>query len=245
VPYLNLDLNYFEHPKTRRLIGLLGRNSEVLPLRLWTYCGKVHAQDGELTGYAPQEIESIVGWWGKSGEMVSAFLNVGFLEKTDKGYAVHEWAEHEGHIVNFHKRAKIAAAARWGDATSNASSNAKSNPKHCPNLTNQPKKKRARGQARGPSPPLPAALDVDTFRSAWERWRTYRRELRRPLTPTGEDGLLRQLAEWGVSRAVAAIEHTIARGWQGIREPDPPGHGAGMNGSKSGGRYMPFGSPGR
>lgn len=56
---LNLDMDYFGHPKTKRLVGLLGRGAEVLPLRLWCHVGKYHAQDGRLAGYSPQEIEAI------------------------------------------------------------------------------------------------------------------------------------------------------------------------------------------
>ena len=67
MPYLNLDLNYFDHIKTKRLVGLLGRGSEVLPIRLWCACGKHRAESGKLDGYSAQEIESLVEWWGESG----------------------------------------------------------------------------------------------------------------------------------------------------------------------------------
>ncbi len=113
MPYLNLDLDYFDHPKTRRLIGLLGRGAEVLPLRLWSYCGKFHSDDGSLAGYSPQEIESIVQWWGKAGEATAALLDVGTLEPDVDGYRVHGWTEHQGHIKALRERAVKAARARW------------------------------------------------------------------------------------------------------------------------------------
>jgi hypothetical protein len=116
MPYLNLDIDYFDHPKTKRLVGLLGKGSEVLPLKLWSYCGKFHAEAGDLTGYSGQEIESLVGWWGKSGECVNAMVTVGFIEKTDTGYRVHDWSEHAGHLGAFKARAKNAAEVRWAKA---------------------------------------------------------------------------------------------------------------------------------
>ena len=136
MPYLNLDLDYFDHPKTRRLIGLLGKGSEVIPIRVWAYVGKYHARDGKLAGYSAQEIESIVGWWGKEGELVEALLKVGFLRNNGDGFYVHDWIDHEGHIVAYKEKAQMMANARWGreslqelcNAPSNALSNAITKP---------------------------------------------------------------------------------------------------------------------
>ncbi len=121
MPYLNLDVNYFNHIKTVRLVGLLGRGAAELPLRLWAHCGANIAKAGSLAGYSAQEIESLVGWWGKTGDCVEAMIKVGFIERTGEGFQVHDWDEHEGHLISYHYRAKEAAKARWAsvkDATS-------------------------------------------------------------------------------------------------------------------------------
>lgn len=149
MPYLNLDLDYFTHPKTSRLVGLLGRGAAELPIRLWAYCGKHHSESGNLTGYSAQEIETVVGWWGGTGKMVEAMLNVGFLDKIENGFKIHGWKDHAGHLSVFKKRAKSAAKERWKKyARSNASSNAQDKITNAPNLTlpNQPNqnKKEAR-----------------------------------------------------------------------------------------------------
>ncbi len=125
--YANLDLDYFEHRKTKRLIGLLGRGAEILPIRLWVYCGKFHCEDGRFVGYSDQEIESILGWWGKPGEMLQAMLSAGFMHRENETIVVHDWLEHQGHIARFKQRGKDMAQRRWGkkvllDATSNATS---------------------------------------------------------------------------------------------------------------------------
>ncbi len=139
MPSINLDLDYFEHPKTGRLIGLLGRGSEVVPIRLWVFCGKHYSGTGRLTEVSAQEIETAVAWWGKPGQAVEALLTCGFLERHNGTYVVHDWLEHSGHIAVYRKRAKEAAKARWekhasrtkdmlqaseNHASSNASSNA-------------------------------------------------------------------------------------------------------------------------
>lgn len=115
MPSLNLDLTYFSHPKTRRLVGLLGKGSEVLPIQLWCYCGMHHAESGRLAGYSTQEIEAICAWWGKGGEMVAAMLKVGFIETLGGeagGYQVHDWTDHAGHLAVYQERAKAARQAQ-------------------------------------------------------------------------------------------------------------------------------------
>lgn len=71
-----------------------------------------------------------------------------------------------------------------------------------------------------PTPEIPSELRTDEFVAAWDRWQKHRREIRKPLTPTSSQTQLREMAKWGVRRAVAAIDHTIGKGWQGLREPD-------------------------
>ena len=113
MPDLNLDLDYFTHPKTQRLIGLLGKGAEVLPLRLWCYCGKYHTEDGRLTGYSAREIESLVGWWGDPGVLVDALIKVRFLEGEEENYLCHDWAERNGHIQALKERNQKAAKSRY------------------------------------------------------------------------------------------------------------------------------------
>lgn len=139
--YLNLDLDYFTHPKTMRLVGRLGPGSEVYPIRLWCYCGKYHSYDGRLAGYSAEEVESCIAWSGEKGMLVNAMCEVGFLRKIageKNGFFVNDFLEHNGHLSMFKKRAKQAARKRWGIKSSNATSNAKRKLKQSPkpNLTN-------------------------------------------------------------------------------------------------------------
>ena len=60
----------------------------------------------------------------------------------------------------------------------------------------------------------------DAFAAAWTDFCQHRRELKKKLTPTATRQIFADLAAWGEQRAIAAIRHTIGKGWQGIREPD-------------------------
>jgi len=145
MPYLNVDIDYFSHPETKRLIRLLGKGSEILPLRLWAYTAHYFVNDGRLTGISTQEIEAECSWWGASGEMVRVMLmpEIAVLLNDNGTLVVHNWLKHQGHLATFAARARTAANARWGrDATSNApsitTSNAPTNLTNQPNQPNQP-----------------------------------------------------------------------------------------------------------
>ena len=111
--FLNLDIHYFTSIKTKRLIGLLGPGTEILPLRLWCHCAEHHAENGELLGYSAEEIESMIAWRGTRGRAVAALLRVGFLEAIEHGFRVHDWLEYQGHIGAFKRRSRAANEVRW------------------------------------------------------------------------------------------------------------------------------------
>jgi uncharacterized protein YdaU (DUF1376 family) len=67
-------------------------------------------------------------------------------------------------------------------------------------------------------------------------FKAHRDEIRKPITPRAGTMLLRQIEDMGPARAVAAIQHTIANGWQGLREPEQPR----ANGPKPGYRQTAF-----
>lgn len=55
---------------------------------------------------------------------------------------------------------------------------------------------------------------------AWERWVKYRREMGKPVTPTGQAQAFAEFTRTGVAAAVASINYTILKGWQGL-QPAP------------------------
>jgi len=238
MPCLNVDLDYFEHRKTKRLVGRLGKGAEVLPLKLWTYCGKFHPEDGRLSGYSEQEIASIVGWWRDPSEFAQAMLDIGFLGQDDEGYFVHEWLEHEGHLDAFKKRAKEAADKRWEavrrakviGCSTDATSIAQDEDEQSPNRTNQPTKPKTPSRsAKDEIPDPPESLNTPEFHAAWTLWKKHRAEIKHPLKPTMAARQLADFEQMGVTRAVRMIQHTVSKGWQGLREPDS--HEGGTNGA--------------
>jgi len=82
-----------------------------------------------------------------------------------------------------------------------------------------------RSSFRPESISFPSEIDTPEVRTAWQSWCQHRREIKKPITPTSAVKQLGQLAVAGPQRAVAMIEHTIAKGWQGLQEPDRKANG--------------------
>jgi hypothetical protein len=71
---------------------------------------------------------------------------------------------------------------------------------------------------------IPESLRNEKFTASWLEWIQHRREKKKPVTKLSAKKSLEAMKGWDTLRAVAAIGHSIANGWQGIFEP------AGRNG---------------
>lgn len=69
---------------------------------------------------------------------------------------------------------------------------------------------------------LPLPFSSVEFSDAWVKFQTHRSQIKKPLTELAAEMQLKELGTLGEPRAIAAIEHTIRKGWQGIREPETP-----------------------
>ncbi len=76
-----------------------------------------------------------------------------------------------------------------------------------------------------PLPDLPLPFDSIEFGAVWADWRQHRAEIRAPITPVSLRQQLARLGEMGEARAIAALKHSMANGWQGIFEEKKSGSG--------------------
>jgi len=109
--YVNLDPDFPNHPKCVRLQARCGANSHLLLIPLFCFAAKYHPADGNLSKYTPQEIESFAGWIGESGFWHKTCKEIGWI---DKNNCLHDWKNHQGHIVAYKERSTLAAKTRWG-----------------------------------------------------------------------------------------------------------------------------------
>ena len=67
---------------------------------------------------------------------------------------------------------------------------------------------------------LPPPISTDAFKAAWADWCKHRQQIKKPLTERSCAMQIKRFEQWGPERSIKAIEFTIEKGWQGIREPD-------------------------
>ena len=67
---------------------------------------------------------------------------------------------------------------------------------------------------------LPEEINTPEMQEAWTIWVQHRNEIKKRLTPTSCQQQAAQFVEWGVDRSIAAIRHTVSKGWQGLREDE-------------------------
>ena len=71
---------------------------------------------GDLSGLDNLDICLMAGWEGDCDLFVNSLYDAGFLDKTETGYKVHQWEEHNGYASAAAARSdksRKAAVARW------------------------------------------------------------------------------------------------------------------------------------
>jgi len=63
------------------------------------------------------------------------------------------------------------------------------------------------------------------FEAAWKKWQKHRTELKKKLTPTMMEAQFSDMLKMGEKRAIAMINFTVSKGWQGLREECDSGFG--------------------
>lgn len=72
--------------------------------------------------------------------------------------------------------------------------------------------------------PLPLPFSSSEFAEAIDSYRQHRKEIGKPLKPTGEKLLYRQLEKMGEKQSIASMSRSIANGWQGVFPEKQTGH---------------------
>jgi hypothetical protein len=181
-----------------------------------------HSSDGSLTGMPPGTFDSATEFDGFEGLMV----DVGWLVVETVDGVTHwklpRYEEHNGPTAKRRaqeqKRKRNAREGVRMDADQRRGEERREDVKK--------KKKKKAGDT--PAPPsfdalevaIPGPLQTGPFLAAWSDWVQHRREIKKKLTPLAVTKQLKRLASMGESRARTAIEHTIEKGWTGLREPE-------------------------
>jgi len=122
--YAQLDSDYWDHPKTLRMIELLGPRGETIPLKMWSWAAKF-----KLSGVfnSPAQLALACRFKGDPTKVQDALKDAGFLDPD--GLTIHDWMERSGRGIAAVevKRAKDHErymAKLRGDSTGNPQENA-------------------------------------------------------------------------------------------------------------------------
>lgn len=180
--------------------------------RLWSWAS-CQTTDGNAHGVTDSWVDRYLGVSG----FASAMVRAGWLIVTESGISFPKWDAHNSQSA---KRRLLAAkrVALHKERKGNAASVSETLPR-------EEEEKNKKKKKETPLPPIPESIDSPEFREAWASWIAHRKEKREPIRFTSATRQLKQLAAMGPARAIACIEHTIFKGWTGLREPEPDRNG--------------------
>lgn len=200
---------------------------------LWTLTAK-DAPCGDIGKFSNEDIAAWLEYAGDHDDLIAALVSSGWLDECeDYRLVVHDWAEHAPNFVKGNYRDKFVESSKAVGPQGTAPkgppledtpqgtappSVAKCSVAKC--SQEKPRKRQSPSSFDPKQESIPEVLDTPEFLTVWDAWCDHRVEIRKRLTPTSVRQQLAELAGWGERRAVAAIRHTIAKGWTGIREAE-------------------------
>ena len=106
-----LKVGFFRHHKTLRLHRRLGAEGVLSLLRLWEYAAEFRPT-GDLSGMSPEDIEAAAGWESDEDSLTSALIDIGFIDESETGASLHDWALHNPWVSSTSQRSDAARLSR-------------------------------------------------------------------------------------------------------------------------------------
>lgn len=218
-----MKLEALDHPKT---LDFAARLNVELPTAigylelLWAFTGKKSPQ-GDIGKWPDGAIARACFWSGNPTTFMAALIDAGFLDASAKHrYTIHDWSEHAPRWVkaklknlqlDFITTVPTTVATVVGTVVPTLDPVCKGS--EGKGSTSEGKSKSADADASAPSPEaeMPPGLD----KTAWERWREYRKQIRKPLKPASILAAQQELAAFGCDQA-AVVQRSIANSYQGL-----------------------------
>jgi DnaD/phage-associated family protein len=106
--WLKVDETLCDHPKVLALADSLKLDKDTVTgklLRLWTWALN-NREDGILARRDAETVSEVMRFKGKAQRLMDALVAARFLDETDDGWRIHDWADYAGNYVE--KRAQTA-----------------------------------------------------------------------------------------------------------------------------------------
>lgn len=112
---IRLSLDFFDHPKSKKLKKRLGLEGVMALLKLWAWTAG-NRPGGMLTGLDAEAVELAADWDGEDGTFVSTLLDLRLLDDADGTFAIHDWEDHQAYASKSEERSRrgsAGAAGKW------------------------------------------------------------------------------------------------------------------------------------
>lgn len=110
-----VDVGFWRHRKTLRLIRTLGLEGPVALQKLWAHAAEF-LPDGTLTGMDAIDIAEAAGWSGNPNHFLGTLLDHKWIDNNNGTFQIHDWSEHQPWVIKAPERrekARKAINARW------------------------------------------------------------------------------------------------------------------------------------
>jgi hypothetical protein len=106
------------HPKTKRAARLAGVSVPTMigHLHLVWHWALDFAQDGDLSGFDPWQLEDAALWDGAEGVLYGALQGAGFIDTDGDRHVIHDWHDYAGKLI---ERRKADAERKRGSSGRN------------------------------------------------------------------------------------------------------------------------------
>jgi hypothetical protein len=106
-----ISIDFWQHPKTKKLIRRAGLEGVRSLQILWSWAA-VNRSNGSLSGMDGEDIELAADWTGDIGMLIKALEELHWIDKTDEGYVLHDWQEHNPWAADAEARGDKARLSR-------------------------------------------------------------------------------------------------------------------------------------
>jgi hypothetical protein len=230
-----IEPDFFQHWKIKTLIERTKRaESPLWLLQFWAHC-----QTRKAFKFKSLPIGAFKAICGvpsdiEETEWLKILEECGLIEVGSDSITCHDWHKHNAKLVsNWLNGKQEKRKPRVSQHEAKPDNKPVSLPLIGLDRLDRIDRKEKNKSASLPSPVLP--FESEHFKEAWGLFLKHRVELKKPLKPTATAMALKFLTDMGEARAIACIEHTVARGWVGLREPETFGGQSGGHGKNFGG----------
>ena len=207
-----------DKPEVYTMATILGIDPDAVVgklVRFWTWCDQQ-----SISGNALTVTDSVLDRITHQPGFSDALRKVAWLEVRSGSLQVPRFDRHNGQT----SKARAVCNRRVADHRNKC--NAPSVTNVTPTALEKPLPEKRREEKSNTSSKeevgveFPANLKSADFGAAWESYLAYRKSSRlKSLAPASIQAQLRNLSEMGHDAAIAAINQSIANGWQGIFPP--------------------------